>query len=524
MRTAVLLTFAAALTVLAKAQTPVSLSGLLTESDGATPLAYANAVVRTLPDSSFLIGTVSGDDGRYTLEVPGGRDYLLEFSFLGYRPVFKQVYVGTLSPNLALGTTPLSEDAQQLAQVEVTGQASEVSSAMDRKSYAVDDNIAQTGGSVLQAMQNLPGVTIDNGSVALRGSDKVVVLIDGKQTALTGFGKATGLDNLPASAIERIEVINNPGARYDAQGNAGIINIITRKERRAGLNGKVGMTGGLGSLWEREANLPGIRPQYRLTPKLNPTASLNYRTDKYNLYFQGDYLYTETLNKNEFATRIYDNGETVVQQLKRNRNTHFTTVSAGIDYTLSQNNTLTFSGLFGSEKIIDRGDQPFFNANLSERLRLWQFLEDELKTTAMATAKFAHAFADPGHTLGVGLNYTFHREDERYFYDNTLESSTGTDAFKLLSDEQVLDFTTDYVRPLKAGRLETGVKLRRRVIPTNMDFQPGRNSVLDSTAGGAATYAEWIPAAYATYVYETSKWEAELGLRAEYVQLKYTVN
>ena len=195
-----------------------------------------------------------------------------------------------------------------------------------------------------------------------------------------------------------------------------------------------------------------------------------------------------------------------------------------MDWNIDQQNTLTVSGMYGSEKIIDRGDQPFFNGDMSQRLRLWQFLEDELKTTAMATAAYQHKFKEAGHLLNVGFNYTFHREDEKYFYDNYLPSSKGTDAFKLLSDEQVYDFNIDYIKPLKYGRIETGIKLRNRSIPTNMDFRPGANSVLDMDAGGWANYKELIPAIYGNYVFETEKWEAELGLRMEYVKIQYDVN
>ena len=106
--------------------------------------------------------------------------------------------------------------------------------------------------------------------------------------------------------------------------------------------------------------MPTIRPQYTFTPKVNPSVSLNYRKNKVNVFFQGDYLYTETLNKNEFVTRKYNNGDVINSQLKRNRNTHFTTLKSGFDYTINDQNSLTISGLFGSEKIIDRGDQPFF--------------------------------------------------------------------------------------------------------------------------------------------------------------------
>ncbi len=370
-------------------------------------------------------------------------------------------------------------------------------------------------------MQNLPGITVQDGKVQLRGNDKVTILIDGKQTAMTGFGNQAGLDNIPASAIERIEIINNPSSKYDANGNAGIINIIMKKNKQDGFNGKVGLSTGLGSLWVRKENLPTIRPQYTFTPKINPSLSLNYRKGKINAFLQADNLYTETLNKNEFVTRTYDDGKVIQQQLKRNRNTNYFTSKLGVDWYINDQNSLTISGLFGSEKIIDRGDQPVFNADLSERIRLWQFLEDELKTTAMASVSYQHKFKQAGHLLNAGFNYTFHREDEKYFYDNYLPTSTGTDAFKLLSDEQVYDFNIDYVKPLKYGRIEAGAKFRYRSIPTDMQFIPGINSVLDTNAGGWATYHEVIPG---NYIFETKKIEAEIGMRAEYVKIQYDVN
>ena len=120
-------------------------------------------------------------------------------------------------------------------------------------------------------MSNLPVVTVaQGGKVEIRGSDKVVVLIDGKQTALTGYGSQSGLDNLPASALERIEIINNPSAKFDANASAGIINLVFKKQEQDGFNGKIGVMGGAGALWEKKENLPTIRPQYQGTPKFNP--------------------------------------------------------------------------------------------------------------------------------------------------------------------------------------------------------------------------------------------------------------
>jgi outer membrane receptor protein involved in Fe transport len=502
----------------------VTVSGLVLGKADNVALPYVNVVVKTEKDSTFISGTVTNDEGRFSLsKIPSG-NYILEVSYMGYTTKKQPLYIGTLSEFLDLNTIAIEEESTALKEVVITTKINEISDKMDKKTFSLTDNISQNGGSVLQAMQNLPSVTTQDGKVQLRGNDKVTVLIDGKQTALTGFGNATGLDNIPASAIERIEIIHNPSAKYDANGNAGIINIIYKKNKKNGFNGKLGLTTGLGSLWERKENLPTIRPQYTFTPKINPSVSLNYRKDRVNVFFQGDYLYTETLNKNEFVTRTYDNGEVINSQLKRNRNTQFTTLKSGIDYAIDDQNSLTISGLFGSEKIIDRGDQPFFNRDYTERLRLWQFLEDELKTTVMATASYQHKFKEAGRLLNIGFNYTFHREDEKYFYDNYLPASTGTDAFKLLSDEQVYDFNLDYIRPLKYGRLETGIKLRNRNIPTNMLFIPGENSVLDTDAGGWATYKELIPAVYGNYIFENKKWEAELGLRLEYVKIQYDVN
>ncbi|OOG76565.1 TonB-dependent receptor [Algoriphagus sp. A40] len=505
-------------------ESKVKLSGKIMSEASKEALPFVNVVLKTGADSAFVTGAISDESGLFTLSDVAPGEYVLEASFIGFQTIQSPLFVGSSSAFLNVGEIWMTDSYQELGAVEVIGVQDALSSKMDKKTYDLSENISQSGGSVLQSMSNLPGVAVVEGQVQIRGNNRVTVLIDGKQTALTGFGNQSGLDNLPASSVEKIEIINNPSARFDANGNGGIINIILKKEKQEGFNGTVGMALGLGALWEKKANLPGIRPQYQATPKVNPSLSLNYRKKDVNFFFQADNLYTQTLNKNEFVTRTYDDGTVINQQLKRNRNTNFLTTRAGVDWTIDAVNTLTVSGMFGSEKIIDRGDQPFYNEDLSELLRLWQFLEDELKTTVMATAAFKHNFADPGHNLSAGLNYTFHREDEQYFFTNTLPTYTGEDAFKLLSDENVIDLTLDYVQPLKNGRLETGLKLRKRWIPTNMQFFPGLNSPIDSLAGGAATYREIIPAVYGNYIYESKKWEGEVGLRLEYVDLDYEVN
>ncbi len=503
--------------------TNVTISGVVKDSSLKSAIAFVNVVLKTEKDTAFIAGVLTNEEGRFTLLNIKPGNYFIEVTYIGYVSKLQTRYVGSLSEYLDLGIIEMVQTRNVINGIKFTGASSD-NIKLDKKVFTTSDNISQSGGSVLQTMQNLPGVTIQDGKILLRGNDKVIILIDGKQTALTGFGNQTGLDNIPASSIERIEIINNPSSKFDANGNAGIINIIYKKNKKDGFNGKVGLATGLGALWVRKDNLPSIRPQYIRTPKINPSISLNYRKGKINLFFQGDYLYTHTLNKNEFVTRNYDSAASVNQQTKRNRNTGFITTKAGIDWNIDERNLLTVSGLYGREKILDNGDQPFFNADLSSRLRLWEFLEDELKTTVMATAAYQHKYKQPGKLLNIGFNYTFHREDEKYFFNNILPTYSGKDAFKLISDEQVADFNLDYIKPLKYGRFESGFKFRKRGIPTNMQFIPGYKSPLDTNAGGWATYKEIIPALYGIYIFENKKIESEIGLRLEYVNLHYNVN
>ena len=501
-----------------------TVSGLVKEQKTLNLIPYANVVLKAEKDSSFIMGTLTDDNGRFSLVNVKSGSYLIEISYFGFTTERTSLLVGHLSQFLDLGTITISENELALKEVVVSAKQDEVSGKMDKKTFNISSNISQSGASVMDAMKNLPSVTIQDGKVQLRGSDKIMVLIDGKQTALTGIGGQSGLDNIPASAIESIEIINNPSSKFDANGNAGIINIIYKKEKKEGFNGKIGFTGGLGAIWIKKQNYPDVRPQYQATPKLNPSLSLNYRKDKVNLFFQADNLYTQSLNKNEFVDRFYDNGDVIRQQTKRNRNTNIITGRTGIDWYKNEHSTISLSALFSSEKILDNGDQPFFNDDISQRLRLWQFIEDELKTTVTASMGWQYKFQQPGRILNIGANYTYHRENEQYFFTNTLPSYIGLDSFKLLSDEHVADLTIDYIQPLKYGRIEGGLKFRQRYIPVNMRFIPGFNSPLDSNAGGWANYTETIPALYGNYVLESKKLEVEAGLRVEYVAVQYDVN
>lgn len=506
--------------------TTVTMSGVLLDGATREALPYLTVVLYTAKDSVPQGGTVSGDDGRWVLSgvVPG--NYVLKAGGIGYAPLRKPVHVGSLSEYLDLGELVLAATAQNLAEFEVVGRTEQVGDAMDKKIFRLDDNVSQSGGSVLQALRNLPGVTVDqrSGKLQLRGSDKVAVLIDGQQSALTGFGDQSGLDNIPASAIERIEVINDPSAKMDANGMAGVINIIYRKDKRSGVHGKASVMAGVGSLGQKQADLPTVRPQYTTTPKFGPSLGLNWDRAKLDFNLQADLLTQRVLNRNEHFERTYSDGTVLRQQYLENRDQTMYTLKGGFDLRISERDKLTFSALYANEAHIDHGDVVYFDAGLSGRQRLWTFYEDEVNTSANLSSAFTHKFKQAGRRLDIGLNYTFHREDEKYAITDQTLTGTGYNNTALIADEHVGDLKADYTKPLAHGRWEVGGKFRWRVIPTRITYTAAIGSPLDQGAAGGATYNELIPALYTNYVYERERFELEAGLRVEAVDLRYTVD
>ena len=172
----------------------VTISGLIKDKVEKSALSYVSVSLKTEKDSAFVAGTVSNEEGRFTLSNIQPNNYYFEISLTGYITKRQAIYVGSLSEFLDIATIELEEDIQKIGEVSILSKRDDGSSKMEKKTFKVEDNISQSGGSILQSMQNLPGVTIQEGKVQLRGNDRVTVLVDGKQTALTGFGNQSGLD------------------------------------------------------------------------------------------------------------------------------------------------------------------------------------------------------------------------------------------------------------------------------------------------------------------------------------------
>jgi len=506
------------------AQNLIQISGKVIEESSQENLPFASV---SLLDGNYKIisGSISDGDGRFIIKGYFSGEYIIRASFIGYESVDQSILIGELNADFDIGKISLRLLKNELDEVSVEGQRAIISSGLDQKTFNMSDYMSQSAGSVLEVMKMMPGITVDQeGKIILRGSDKVIVLIDGKQSSITGIGSQKGLDNIPVSNIEKIEIINNPSAKYDAAGMAGIVNIIYKKETQKGLNSELGMAYGLGSLTKVKADLPTDLGSYSPTPKYIPSLNLNYRTEKINLFLQSEVLFQNKLPNNEFTTRNYDDGRITASQVPENRTQQHYITRGGFDWYINQDNTITLSGVYDWEKHVDTAQVAYINMNTVDRYRYWSWKEVEITGFMNYSVNFNHKFAEAGHEIDVNAQYIKGWEDETYNLNDSSEYRQGDDATHILATEYTGLITSDYIKPLRSGRLEAGLKAQYRFIPVDYDVTPGFETIIYPNMGSWSEWGENMFAAYLNYVFEKEKYSIEGGLRAEYTDVFYDIN
>ena len=512
-----------ALPAAAFAQGTAIISGrVLQVADGA-PIAFASVIVEITSSGQSLSGALTSEDGRFRVQGLAPGEYRITITFPGFQPAMADVLVSPLNQSYDLGDIrlPRMENFQQ--EVTVTAEAVRVA-GVDSQVFRLDIGATQSTGSLLDALRGLPGVTVDQeGKVLLRGSDRVAVLIDGRQSSLTGFGSQRGLDSVTAANVEAIEIIHNPSARFDAAGMAGIINIIYKQEQQLGLSGDVAMALGFGQFTKQRDDLPTELGSYSNNEKIVPSLNLNYRTARTRSFVQGEFLVQDDLPNNEFHTRFYDDGRVIESQVPENREQIHYIVKVGSDWTVNPTSTMSVSGIYDFETHTDRAQVPFILTSTGQRERFWFWREKEDTGFANVTFNFKRLFATPGHELNLNAQYTRGWEDEAYFLNEVSPVREGNDNTHVVGIENTVPVTLDYVRPLRAGRLEVGTKLQRRWLPVTYTVDRGVRSVIYQGLGDFSDWDENIYAAYANLVRVQSRYSLEAGLRAEYTEVAYSV-
>ena len=512
------------LSVPGRGQELITVSGRVVSEDLSGPVPYASVSFQET-GGKIITGAISDDQGMFIIQGFFRGTYLIKVSFVGYETSEKEIVIGELNRNFDVGKIVLKTSATELEEVLVEGQRSVISSGLETKNFNMEDYPAQAGGTVLETLKVLPGITVDQeGKIILRGSDKVIVLVDGKQSSLTGFGSQKGLDNIPASNIERIEIINNPSAKYDAGGMAGIVNIVYKKETGKGINAELGFSFGLGAITKARPDLPSDLGSYSPTPKYIPSLNMNFRKEKVNFFLQSEQFFQKKLPNNEFTTRKYEDGRKIVSQVPENRTQQHYILKAGFDFYLNTKNILTFSGIYDWEKHIDTAQVPFINLDSGDRYRYWAWNEKEITGFMNYSANFNHHFTEPGHELNINAQYTKGWEDESYSLNDSSEYRVGMDATHILATEHITQLSGDYTRPMGSGRLEAGLKTQWRFIPVDYTINPGALSIIYPGMGDWSEWGENMYSGYLNYIYEREVFAVEAGMRAEYTDVYYTIN
>lgn len=490
------------LSITAFAQRPeskkITITGKVIEKGTNLPLEYATIVFEN-STTKQLSGGITDENGNFKFEVTAG-NYNVRAEFISFKNVIIPQKVFNADTNL--GTIQMQADVAQLNEVEVIAEKSTVEIKLDKRVYNVGKDMMVKGGTVSDVLDNVPSVTVDaEGTVALRGNENVKILIDGKPSGLAGINIADALKLLPADAVEKVEVITNPSARYDAEGGGGIINIILRKGKANGVNGSVMVNAGDPETYGTSINLNKKSDDYNLFSNIG----YNYRNNPGNSMVDAEYF-----NSDGSTSRF------IKERRKNDRLSEGYNANFGIDLNLSKSLTWTNALTFRENNGKNPDNVFFYNFDASNnptfvRNRLNEQKSDEFSIEY--SSNFTKKFKKDDHKLTVDFATSQNRENEyASIYDQVLgnPASLFTQETSNKNTQQRNLIQSDYVLPIgKKGRFEAGY--RGNFLKNLTDFVVTPVSTFSNTL----EYIENVNALYTQYGSKINKFSYFFGLRFE---------
>ena len=495
-----------------------TISGKVIDDDLGVPLEYSTVSITSVDDPNYINGGVTNINGDFTIKVPSG-NYNIKIEFISFES--KNFNNRKVDSNLDLGTIQLGFSSASLNEVVVIAETTQVEVRLDKKIYNIGKDLTTAGATISDALNNVPSVSVDvEGSISLRGNENVRVLINGKPSAMAGFGSTNVLGQLPADAIERVEVITSPSARYDAEGTAGIINIILRKEKILGFNGS--LTANIGS------------PE-----SYGVTTNVNFRSDKFNVFNTTGFNYRnspgnaffDTRSTQESFDRVVEDRE--IQRLGRRFNTNL-----GIEYFLNEHSSLTASAFFNF------GNDEDITTNFSDRYKeqslVQQTIRREVETeedkSFQYSLNYIKRFNDKGHQLTADFQYGYDAEEKPAFVSERAILDLTQKGIGFLPSESVFTeetqneylFQADYVLPFGEGsQFEAGYRgnFEEEVTDYTLRIENEQSGELElSPNTNVFNYSKNINALYTQYGTKFGKFSFLLGLRMENTQLKGNID
>lgn len=487
----------------------IKVTGKVIEKSSNQPLEYASIFAQNTQNPSLVSGGMTDAKGEFGFEVPPG-SYYIKIEFLGFKTIeFKDKAINS---NTNLGVIAVSEDAKQLDEIVIVAEKSTVEIKLDKKVYNVGKDMIVKGGTASDVLDNVPSVSVDvDGNVSLRGNESVRILIDGKPSGMIGVNVAQALKQLPADAVEKVEVITNPSSRYDAEGGGGIVNIILKKGKNQGINGSV--TGTLGN------------PQnYGLT------GNFNFRGENFNFFTNLGYNNSVSpgnfLRNSEYTTPNPGSPKYIDEIRNNDRERKGKNSNFGLEWFLTE--SLTWTNSIGFSK--NDGGNPenvnYYNydenhslINIRNRFNNQTNESDNVNFASNVTKKFTKE----GHKLTADFSVSGNHDNDLSLISESTLGSTILPVITGTTNNQKQRRTlaqTDYILPIGKGQFEAGYRgdfsnlLTDYSVEENID--PNTNTgTINPNLTNKLEYIEKINAIYSQYGAKSGKFSYLAGLRFE---------
>ncbi len=481
------------------AQNEVTVTGKVLEEETKQPLEYATITFKKTDTKEIVTGGITDTEGKFSIDVPTGA-YDISVEYISYTT--KTYNNKTISKAIDLGTVSLSPNVEALDQVEIIAEKTTVELRLDKKIYNVGRDLTVRGGTVSDVLDNVPSVSVDvEGNVALRGNDDVRILINGKPSGLVGLNSTEALRQLPAEAIERVEVITSPSARYDAEGTAGILNIILRRSKIQGLNGAITANAG----YPTQAGISG---------------NINFRTGDVNIFNTTSYNYRDIPGNSRTDTDFFATDNRVIEErdfdrLRKGLNSNF-----GIEWYVNETSTITASVQVrdsDNESETTNIIREFDASNSLTNTTVRRDPEFEDDNTVQYTLDYDKQFDSTDHrlTLNFQVESTSELEESLIQQDGINAEDVSTQ-----EDQDRVFLQSDYVFPAgEKSQVELGYQGRFLTLDTDyvVAFNDGTgNFIVDQNLSNNLIYKEFVNAAYTQFGSQIKeKFNFLLGLRME---------
>jgi len=490
-----------------------TLTGTVLDSLSAKPIPYANVSLTRVRDSEIITGTLTDENGHFSIsKIPLGA-YQLQVAFIGYKPHKRPLrFSPETGPVQDLGIITLGLTAIQMQAVEVEEDRPILTHTIDRKVFNVEETDLNITAAATDILLQVPSVDVDlDGNVSLRGSENVSVLIDGRPTGLSGDDQAAFLEQLPASTIQSIEVITNPSAKYDPDGMAGIINIVLKRNRLEGLTGN-------------------LRTGYGFNDRYQASAQASYRNGNWNLYamlgLRDDWREMSGETTRDFF--LGDSTSTLDQITSGKMSFGSYNAKLGAERNLGEKSKVSFDINFMNRGRTRQEDIHYLQSSLGELFsEYFRESEDEGGGPAViGNLGFEQQFRHPGRVLKVQLSHNHHwgghDQTSHQFSPDPLISEYDLDQKSDMDGERnntILQ--ADYEHPItENSQFEIGYKSILNSIDNERNYYnlvSADEWEIDSLLSNHFIYSEDIHAVYGLYAGTLQQFSYQLGLRLEQV-------